>query len=108
VVEEGGAGDAAVGDPHRVGAGVTGQLRRVEVPRCPRGGVVIEEDSGVLGVDIAGVVAGGDRVEPVGADELGPEPVVLQVLGAHPAHRQIQAAVGDPGGLGMGGLNSCV
>jgi hypothetical protein len=61
-----------------------------------------------LAMDIAGVVTGGDRVEPVGADEPGFEPVFFQVLGAHPAHRQVQGAVSDPGGLGVGGLDPCV
>jgi hypothetical protein len=49
-------------------------------------------------VDIAGVVTGGDRVETVGADEPGAEPVLLQV----------QAAVRDPGGLGVAGLDPYV
>src|SRR6202050_1819784 len=71
VVEEGRPGNAAVGDPHHAGAGVTGQLCGVQIPRSPRGGVVIEENSGVLGVDIAGVVTGGDRVEAIGALAFG-------------------------------------
>jgi hypothetical protein len=71
VVEEGGADNAAVRDPNRAGAGVAGQLCGVQIPRSPRGGVVIEENSGVLGVDIAGVVTGGDRVEAIGALAFG-------------------------------------
>src|SRR5438046_8695996 len=63
----------------------------VEVPGRPRGGVVIEEDDGVLGVDIAGVVTGGDHVEAVGADEPGAE------LGV-PATRAVLVVLGAAGG----------
>jgi hypothetical protein len=65
MVEEGGAGDAAVRDPYRVGAGVAGQLPGVEVPGCPGSGVVLKENSGVLGVGGAGVVTGADCIQAV-------------------------------------------
>src|SRR5262249_46325939 len=102
VVEEGQAGDAAVGDAHCAGPGLAGQLFGVRVPGQPRGGVVVNEDNGVPGGDVA-AAAGGNRIKPVGADEPGLQAMLLQVLGPNPAHCEVQAAVGDPGGLDVGG-----
>jgi hypothetical protein len=82
-----------------------GQFFGVGVPGGPGGGVLVEEDDGVPGGNFAGVIAGGDGVEAVGADELGMQAALLQVVDAQPAHREVQAAVGDPGGLGVRGPN---
>jgi hypothetical protein len=102
VVEEGGSGDAGVGDVHGMSARVTGEAFGVDVPRQPGRGVIGDQDGGVPDADVAGAGDGRDRVEPVGTEEPGLQRALLEVVRTYPAHREVQAAGGDPGRLRVG------
>ena len=61
--------------------------------------VGVQQHHGVLRLDRRGVGADVDGVEPVRTDEARLERERFEVGGLHPADRQVEAAVGDPGGL---------
>lgn len=44
-------------------------------------------------------MACGDGVEAVGADQARTQAAPLKVVAGDPAHREVQAAIGDPGSL---------
>jgi hypothetical protein len=103
MVEERRAGDAAIGDANRAGPGLAGQFFGVGVPRRPGGRVLVEEHERVPGGDLAAVVADRDGVEAVGPDQAGVEAVLLELVDRDPANREVEAAVGDAGGLDVRG-----
>jgi hypothetical protein len=57
------------------------------------------DDAAVLDLSLVGT--GRHRVEPVGADHVGPQVVFGQVSGSDPANRQVDAVAGDAGDLGV-------
>src|SRR4051794_1118760 len=103
MVEEGGAGDAAVVDMDHAGCGVVRELLRVAVPGRPGGGIGIQQYQGVLGLDRRCVGSRGEGIEQVCADQPCVEVVGGQVVALHPADREVDAAVGYPAGLSVGG-----
>jgi hypothetical protein len=103
VVEEPGFGDACVVDVHKVGAGVLGELPGVDVPHRPDLEIVVDEDRGVAGANLAGVLAGGDGVQPIRPDQARVQLAVLEVLGAHRAQGEVQGTVLHAGRLRVGG-----
>src|SRR3954468_19298637 len=103
MVEEGGAGDAAVVDINHAGRGVVRELLRIAVPGGTGDGIGIQQYQGVLGLDRRRVGSGGKGVERVCADQPCVEVVGGQVVALHPADREVDAAVGYPAGLSVGG-----
>ncbi|KRD09766.1 hypothetical protein ASE48_07055 [Mycobacterium sp. Root265] len=103
MLEECRAGDPAVIGAHDPRAGIGGELLGVAVPRRPARGVGIDQHHGVFRGHRRVIGARTDGIEPVHPDQTRLELQFVQVLVLHPADRQIEAAVGDPGGLRVRG-----
>jgi len=99
MLEERRPGDAPVVDTHHSGTGVPGELLGVPIPGRPAGGVRIAQNQHVFGDDRRSVRAGAaDCIEPVGTDEAGLEPVLIEIAALHPADRQVDGVFRDVGG----------
>ncbi|GAY19230.1 hypothetical protein MSZK_59560 [Mycobacterium sp. shizuoka-1] len=99
--EEGRAGDATVVGAHDAGAGGGGELLGIAIPRRPAAGIRVHQHHDVGGLDRRIVGPEVKCVQPVHAQQSRMERQLVHVAVLHPTDGQVEAAVGDPRGLGM-------
>jgi hypothetical protein len=99
VFEKRWAGDSPVVDAHAACSGVGGELLCVAVPRRPGRLVGVHQHQRVFRLDRRRLRADTQRIKPIHPDEVGVEGERREIGCLHPADREVEASVGDAGGL---------